>query len=307
MASLKEKIKVALDESRMLVLGAEILLGFHFRVVFEPAFERLPPSSQYLKMAALLILLAGIALVMAPGSYHRIVCSGNDHRDVHQFATTVMDVALVPFVIAFSFDIYLSTGRILGARRSIMKGTFIGATALFFWYGFGFLSRGMRKKKPDMKEPDHPPAQTRLADKIDQVLTEARVVLPGAQALLGFQFVTMFMDAFDKLPNSSKTVHMISLILMAVTMILLMSPAAYHRIAEQGEDTERVYRVASGLLIAAMVTVPLGICGDVYIVFRKVTESISLSIGIAAAVLVFFYGLWFGYTFYRRVKLERES
>src|SRR5260370_2587054 len=115
MASLKEKIKVALDESRMLVLGAEILLGFHFRVVFEPAFERLPPSSQYLKMAALLILLARIALVMAPGSYHRIVCSGNDTRDVHQFATTVMDVALVPFIIAFSFAFYLSTGRVLGA------------------------------------------------------------------------------------------------------------------------------------------------------------------------------------------------
>jgi len=31
---------------------------------------------------------------------------------------------------------------------------------------------------------------TKLKDKIKLVLTEARVVLPGAQALLGFQLIT---------------------------------------------------------------------------------------------------------------------
>jgi len=66
MMELKDKIKVALDESRMLVLGAQIFLGFDLRAVFEPAFDRLPRSSQLLKMAALIVLLGAIALIMGP-------------------------------------------------------------------------------------------------------------------------------------------------------------------------------------------------------------------------------------------------
>jgi len=93
---------------------------------------------------------------------------------------------------------------------------------------------------------------------------------------------------------------------MALTIIFLMSPAAYHRIAERGEDTPRVHRVASVLLLAAMVTLPLGICGDVYAVFYKVTSSMPVSMGIAIAVIAFFYGTWFGFTTYRRAQLAPE-
>lgn len=306
MAALKDKIKLALDESRMLILGAQILLGFDLRAPFEPAFDRLPRSSQLLKMATLVVLLCAIALIMAPGSYHRIVRGGSDAEDVHQFATTVMDIALVPILLVLALDIYLSTGRIVGMAGGIVGGASIGAVGFFFWYGLGLLSASKREKKSGQKKK--PRAQpTDLKTKIDQALTEARVVLPGAQALLGFQLVTMFMDGFDKLPNSSKYVHMISLGWMAFTIILLMSPAAYHRIAEQGEDTVRMHKFASVLLLAAMVTLPIGICGDVYVVLYKVTSSLPASIAIAIAVLAFFYGTWFGFTTYRRARLVQED
>jgi hypothetical protein len=306
MPILKDKIKLALDESRMLILGAQILLGFQFRAVFESAFERLPRSSQLLKMGALAILLGAIALIMAPGSYHRIVRAGSDAEDVHQFATTVMDVALIPFLAAFALDLYVTTGRILGTTGGVMAGAALGLTGLFLWYGFAFFSRS--EKRPRDRKNEKPKAHpTALKTKIEQALTEARVVLPGAQALLGFQLATMFMDGFDRLPNSSKYVHLISLALMALTMILLMSPAAYHRIAERGEDTARLHRVASALLLAAMCILPLGICGDVYIVFYKVTNSVSTSLGIAIAVLAFFYATWFGFTAYRRAQLADKD
>ena len=148
--------------------------------------------------------------------------------------------------------------------------------------------------------------RTSLKTKIDQALTEARVVLPGAQALLGFQLVTMFMDGFDKLPNSLKYVHMASLALIALTVIQLMTPAAYHRIAERGEDTERMHRVASAFLMSAMVTLPLGICGDVYVLIEKVTNSGATSLACAILALAFFYGTWFGFTTYRRSQIENK-
>ena len=145
--------------------------------------------------------------------------------------------------------------------------------------------------------------KTPLKDRVEQVLTEARVVLPGVQALLGFQLATMLMEGFDKLPQSSKYVHVASLILMGLCVILLMTPAAYHRMVERGEDTESFHSLASALLLVVMIPLPLGICGDLFVVLRKVTGSISISVGSALLILMFSYGLWFGFPAYRRTQI----
>ena len=44
-----------------------------------------------------------------------------------------------------------------------------------------------------------------LHSRIEQMLTEARVILPGAQALLGFQLAIVLTDTFEKLPNRAET------------------------------------------------------------------------------------------------------
>lgn len=290
----------------MLILGAQIFLGFALRGTFEPAFERLPRASQDLKLASLLILLIAIALLMAPGSYHRIVRGGNDSDDVHQFATSVMDVALIPFLVALALELYVMAGRILGVTGGISLAALVGGIGAFFWYGLGWIEgRAPKTKNRNRAKPKAEP--TKLKDKIDQALTEARVVLPGVQALLGFQFITMFMDAFEKLPNGLKYLHLAGLGLMAVTMILLMTPAAFHRIAEQGEETERLHAIASGFLLAAMVALPLGICANVFLVFRKVTDSTWVAGAASAGVLLVFYGLWFGFTAYRRAQFAQQT
>ncbi len=43
--------------------------------------------------------------------------------------------------------------------------------------------------------------ETDLTTRVKQVLIECRVVLPGAQALLGFQLIIMWMTAFYKIPQ----------------------------------------------------------------------------------------------------------
>ena len=139
-----------------------------------------------------------------------------------------------------------------------------------------------------------------LHDKLRHVLTEARMVLPGAQALLGFQFVTMLMNDFDRLPTSSKYAHLASLLLITVTVILLMTPAAYHRVVEHGETTDDFYRLAGRLVLSAMIPLALGISGDFFVVVRKTSGSVTLAVSSTVALLVLFFGLWFGYSAYRR-------
>lgn len=286
----------------MLILGASVFLGFDYRAPFEPAFASLPATSQHLKLAGLLLLLVSITLIMSPGSYHRIVWRGDDSPDVEDFATRAMDIALLPFLLTLGIDFYVIVGKSLGGTGGVVASVLIATTALLFWYVPGIFWR-KKKSEPRKTTREFEMEKTPLKDRVDQVLTEARVVLPGVQALLGFQLATMLMDGFDKLPQSSKYLHVISLVLMGLCVILLMTPASYHRIVERGEDTESFHRLASALLLVVMIPLPLGICGDLFVVFRKVTDSISISIGVALLVLLFFFGLWFAFPAYRRSQL----
>jgi hypothetical protein len=306
-ATIKDKLKTALDESRMLILGSQVLIGFGYRSAFEPGFERLSHAGQLLELLSLVILLIVVGLLMSPGAYHRIVHHGEDTSDVHSFTTRVMDFALLPFAFVLAVDIGVAGSLIAGRVFGILAGLTAGTLAIFFWYGLEwFQKRRLRQSNEragKMGKEDARRSRTKLQDKIEQVLTEARVVLPGAQALLGFQFATVLVDGFEKLPPASKYVHLASLGLMALSIVLLMAPAAYHRIVENGEESERFHGFASMMLLAAMVPLPLGISGDTFVVVLKVTGSVALSLMVCLSVLLWFYCLWFGYTFYRRSKL----
>jgi hypothetical protein len=48
---LLKKVKLALDETRMLILGAQILLGFQFRGVFSDGYDQLPTEARYLNVS----------------------------------------------------------------------------------------------------------------------------------------------------------------------------------------------------------------------------------------------------------------
>jgi hypothetical protein len=48
------------------------------------------------------------------------------------------------------------------------------------------------------------------------------MILPGAQALLGFQLLVVLTQAFEKLPTHSKVMHAVALGLVALCTVLLM-------------------------------------------------------------------------------------
>jgi hypothetical protein len=66
-----------------------------------------------------------------------------------------------------------------------------------------------------------PPRLSRT--KIEQMLTEARVIIPGGQALLGFQFVCTFTRSFRELPPSIQYLHAAALCAVALSVLLLMT------------------------------------------------------------------------------------
>jgi len=283
--SLRSKVKNALDEARILVLGTQVLLGFQYRAFFERAFDRLPRRNQDLKLVGLVLLLGVMGLLLLPAARHRLVERGEDTPGLHRFTMNVMGVALVPFAAALGLDLF-DAGWTRGPRVAVALGLATFAVAIAFWFGIALV---FGHRPPGADEG----GGMKLEDKIVQVLTETRVVLPGAQALLGFQLAMTLMEGYERLPDSSKDLHLAATCAIALTVVFLMAPPAFHRIVEGGEDTERFHRFAGWMVLAAMVTLPLGFAGELWIVVRKQTGSLAAAHAAAALALLFFYGLWF--------------
>ena len=305
MAELGDKIKKALDECRILILGAQVLLGFEYRSVFESGFERLPAYGKFLVLGALGLMLAAFALLLLPAAYHLIVLGGEDKPAFHEFTTRIIELALLPFALGLGLNLYVATEGLMGIALAALAGVFAVLIAIFFWYGIEKIAVSRRRlgkegKMPARKHQDEQAAPTSLKDKVEHVLQEARMVLPGAQALLGFQFITVFMQSYDRLPSSVKYVHLASLSATAFSTVLLIAPAAYHRIVEQGEDTEHFHALAGRLLLSSMALLAAGVSGELFVVIQKSTDCLPAAIACSVSSLLCILGLWFGFTLYRR-------
>lgn len=295
---LSKRIKIGLDETRTLILGAQILLGFQFRGVFQDAFDQLPAHSRYLDGLALGLMVLAVGLLIAPDPYHRIVENGNDSDLFHRIVTIYADLALLPFALGLGLGVAVPAERMFGRGSAVAAGTATALLALGVWYGVPRLRRRSAGAKQRVKTMAERQKRQKTPDtqKIEQMMTEARVILPGAQAMLGFQLAIVLTEAFDKLPRVLQLAHAASLGLVAVSVILLMAPPAYHRIVFDGEEAPEMYQVGSILITAATLPLALGIAGDVYVVLSKIAgEAVGVICGAIAAVVLL--GMWYAVPF----------
>jgi hypothetical protein len=83
--SLAENTKTALDESRTLMLGAQILLGFQLQAPFQSAFVSLMWHEKAIEVAVLCIMVLVLGLLIAPSARHRIVEQGEATAGINRF------------------------------------------------------------------------------------------------------------------------------------------------------------------------------------------------------------------------------
>jgi hypothetical protein len=67
------KLKTALDESRLLILGAQVLFGFLFQAVFRTSSGTFLPPVRPRNAPGLEFMLLSICLLIAPSLYHQII------------------------------------------------------------------------------------------------------------------------------------------------------------------------------------------------------------------------------------------
>jgi len=100
-------VKTALEETRMLILGAQILLGFEFSGVFRNGFTDLPVHARYLNAAALLLMVVTVGLLIAPETYHHYVEYDADTGRFHQLISRMAACALLPFALSLGGALFI--------------------------------------------------------------------------------------------------------------------------------------------------------------------------------------------------------
>jgi hypothetical protein len=288
-ADLNSLLKISLDELRMQMLGAQVAFGFQFQSLFQDRFDVADPARRAVALAGLIFMILTLGLLIAAPAVHRIADAGQASARTQQLTASLAHVALITLAIGITAAVFVAVATAFGFQAGAIAAAMTAAVTLFAWHGWGRLLRpGTRQST--VNDATH---STSLHDRIDYVLTEARVMLPGAQALFGFQLLVPLMTSFETLPVVARTVHLAALALVAMAVVLLIAPAAIHRIAFEGMDDPQFLRLASRLLTAALIPLALGVASELYVAGVRLLPGSPVAPWMAAGAACVLIGFWY--------------
>ena len=275
----------------MQMLGVQVLFGFQLQGVFQDGFNQTSPEARWADAGALTLIVLTLALLIAVPSQHRLVDRGNATKRIFEAADRFAQWALLTFALSIALDLFVVTDRYL-LGLSLPLAVTAGFAAVALWYGLGVALRLTVTPKEKLQMPAE--TATDIHAKIEQMLTEARVILPGAQALIGFQFVVTMSKTFSQLAPAEQHIHFASLCAVTLSVMLLITPAAVHRMTFGGQDVLRFHQIGSTVVTLALIPLALGIAGDFYLAATRIVESRAISAIAATITLLTLAILWYG-------------
>lgn len=142
-----------------------------------------------------------------------------------------------------------------------------------------------------------------VEDEGRHILAECRVTAVGVQALLGFQLLSILTPAlYDRLGPALRYSHLAGIVLVLISMILLMTPGAYHRLAESGLFTAQFVDSSASLTGWALAFLRLGLVVEIYTAARALGMGLNAAGALSAALFLLSWTLW---SVYPRVSVMR--
>ncbi|WP_226935625.1 DUF6328 family protein [Janthinobacterium sp. GW458P] len=143
--------------------------------------------------------------------------------------------------------------------------------------------------KPQGEAPD---AQRREDEgDLSDLLSELRILLPGAQTLTAFLFLLPFNGGFAKIVQAEKIVFLATFFFSMASLVLLSAPAIQHRVMRPLQDRERFKRTADRIMMCGAFCLALAFILGTNLVISEVFGHIA---GIVACTLMgsLTIGLW---------------
>lgn len=147
--------------------------------------------------------------------------------------------------------------------------------------------------------------ENKLRDEMRNIIEEARVILPGLQALFGFQTIAVFNDRFEDLPTYAQDCHLVGLGMVIVAVALAMTPAIYHRVVGSSRLSWHTIEVGSRLLRSTVAPLACGLALDMFTVVLMATDDVTVSVASALATFAFLTGLWLAFPMHGRHRARK--
>jgi hypothetical protein len=134
---------------------------------------------------------------------------------------------------------------------------------------------------------------------LSDLLQELRVAGLGVQMLFGFLLALPFSNRFAKLDHSQRDLYQVSLVMAALSTVLLVGPVAYHRWLFRLHEKGRLLRIANVFALVGLGTVAIAISSAVLLILSFIDTGWVIAV-LAAFTVAAFVFLWFALPVYER-------
>jgi uncharacterized protein DUF6328 len=125
------------------------------------------------------------------------------------------------------------------------------------------------------------------------LIEECRMVLPGIQAIFGFQLVAVTNTRFTELEDWEQWLHLGATAMVALAAAIVMAPAAIHRANGGREVTDAFIRTSTVLVLGAMMPLAAGLAIDFYLISRLVDMArTGLDAALGALLFALLFFIW---------------
>lgn len=137
----------------------------------------------------------------------------------------------------------------------------------------------------DEREP------TKEKGRLDELLHETRILLPGTEIFLSLLLTIPFTQRFDQLGRTDRTVYLCTFFSTLVAFVCFVVPAAYHRVARPVHHKARFKVFANTFLVVGLVPMSISLVLVAYLVASVVGGS-TVALAAATVVGALVGGLW---------------
>jgi hypothetical protein len=162
-----------------------------------------------------------------------------------------------------------------------------------------------RGRADDPSDRDETEAE-RLDRNLSELLQELRVALPGVQVLFAFLLAVPFQQNFTKITGFQEKVYFATLLLTAISAVLLISPSAYHRMTFRMQQKDDLVFLANKLAIAGLTFLALAMTGAIMLI-TDVLFGTAATVVTSVLALATFAVFWAALPLQRRGRLRSKG
>jgi uncharacterized protein involved in cysteine biosynthesis len=148
--------------------------------------------------------------------------------------------------------------------------------------------------------------QERINRELIELLNELRVALPGVQFLFAFLLIVPFQQTIAQVTEFQRGVYYVALAAAAVATVLLIAPAAQHRVLFRQHDKEKLLQRGSRSAFAGLLVLAVAIVSALLLVVDFLF-SLTLAWITAGALSALLLWWWVVVPFWQRGHNEQDD